>query len=167
MKKANTQSRLTAIAITITLVLLSCEDGSEIKVNLSKQPKTHQSQGNSRGTSARNADGSYTFTGQEGDPITLDLAREWTKNYRELNPDRIEAHFFGNEIIKQILNQSECVGIRIYYAIDDKGVQQLLLVGVDATGNNLLPGMQTTDGDGNIIADMSFPCPTYCDPFGL
>lgn len=167
MKKASTQSRLTAIGIAIMLVLLSCEEGSEIKVNLSKQTTTHQFQENRRGTSARNADGSYTFTGQEGDPIALDLAKEWTKNYRELNPDRTEAHFFGNEIIRQILNQTECVGIRIYYAIDDKGNQQLLLVGVDATGNNLLPGMQATDGADNIIADMSFPCPTYCDPFGL
>jgi hypothetical protein len=51
----------------------------------------------------------------------------------------------------------------MYYALDDSGNRQILLVGVDAKGNDLLPsaGGRIADG-GNTVADMSWPCPTYC-----
>ncbi|MCI0751137.1 MAG: hypothetical protein L0Y35_04810, partial [Flammeovirgaceae bacterium] len=81
----------------------------------------------------------YDLTGSEGDPITMETATRWIKNYQEENPNQNQAHFFGYEIIKQLLGQDGCVGIRIYYGIDDNGVRQLMLVGTDAKGNDLLP----------------------------
>ena len=77
-------------------------------------------------------------------------------------------HFFGSEIIQQILSESECVGIRIYYAIDENGEKKLILVGVDSNGENLLPaaGGKISDG-GNQLADYSWPCPDYCPGNGL
>lgn len=115
--------------------------------------------------SSRARNGDQLFDGSEGDPIDLETATRWAANYKATlkNPDDIRAHFFGTEIIQQLLNESGCVGIRIYYALDDKGVKKLLLVGVDAAGEDLRPSEGATMGEGgNIVADFSFPCPDYC-----
>jgi hypothetical protein len=108
----------------------------------------------------------YTFNGTEGKPIEQETAKAWSENYQKQNPEEIKAHFFGNEIIKKILSEDGCMGIRIYYAIDDTGQKQLLLVGASSDGNNLLPSQKKSSGEPNIIADVSFPCPTYCPPKG-
>jgi hypothetical protein len=98
-----------------------------------------------------------------GDPIDLITAKAWATNYRLKNPNTTRGHFFGNEIINQILNEEGCIGIRMYYGIDEKGNKQLMLVGVDSNGEDLLPSLgESLDGGGNIIGDASFPCPDYC-----
>lgn len=56
------------------------------------------------------------LTGKEGSEIALAVAAEWTKHYRQRNPGEAISHFFGNDILHTILGQSECAGIRIYYA---------------------------------------------------
>ncbi|SRR5258708_37272351 len=101
----------------------------------------------------------YSFDGTEGKPIDLATAKQWAANYRTKNPGATEAHFFGHDIVGRILAEATCLGIRVYYAIDDKGNRQLLVVGADSAGDNLLP---SADGSGNEIADYSYPCPTYC-----
>lgn len=110
------------------------------------------------------------FDGSEGDALDITTARNWASNFRNTNenPDEILAHYFGTEIIQKILDQSGCVGIRIYYALDDAGEKKLLLVGVDANGENLLPleGGRTSD-EGDVVADYSWPCPDYCPGNGL
>lgn len=93
------------------------------------------------------------FTGQEDHQIPLATAAEWTKNYRTANPAQTKGHFFGKEYIQSILAQENCVGIRIYYALDENGAKQLILVGVDANENDLYQG---------IIAERSFKCPPFC-----
>jgi hypothetical protein len=151
-----------AVAFAISV---SCEDGlNEEKPILNN--KSNFSAPNKSLSSARVAE--YAFNGLEGDPLALETARLWTANYKTKNPDDIQAHFFGSEIITRILSEAGCVGIRMYYAIDDNGQKQLILVGVDADGNNLLPGTEMLDGsDENIIADYSWPCPSYCSDDGL
>lgn len=96
-------------------------------------------------------------------------AKRWTANYRAtIKPGETEAHYFGGDIIHRLLNEDKSVGIRVYYAIDDNGKKQLLLVGVDKDGNNLLPtegaAARTTeeDEDPPIIVDQSKPCPPHC-----
>jgi hypothetical protein len=93
------------------------------------------------------------FKGDESDQIPLATAEQWTANYRNANPGAVKAHYFGGTKVASILKQTGCVGIRAYYAIDDQGAKQLILVGVDANENNM------TDG---IILDRSFPCPPFC-----
>ena len=93
------------------------------------------------------------FTGNEAEQFPLDTAAAWTANYRAANPRKIKAHFFGSVIIKQILAQTGCVGIRCYYALDGNGVQQMIMVGADKDENDLFNG---------IIAEVSSPCPPYC-----
>ncbi|HEY9195404.1 MAG TPA: hypothetical protein VIM77_04040 [Mucilaginibacter sp.] len=56
------------------------------------------------------------ITGEEGAVIDLDLAASWTKNHRQRNPNDIVSQFFGQKILNSILQQEDCLGIRIYYA---------------------------------------------------
>ena len=45
------------------------------------------------------------------------------------------------------------MGIRIYYALDENGKKQLIIVGADANENDIYNG---------IIAERSVTCPPYC-----
>lgn len=56
------------------------------------------------------------ITGKEGAEIKVDVAADWTKNHRHRNPGGIISQFFGVEILQRILQQPDCLGIRIYYA---------------------------------------------------
>jgi hypothetical protein len=95
-----------------------------------------------------------SFTGEEGAYITLTQGNAWTANHRTANPNMVKAHFYGKTKLSAILNQSGCVGIRMYRAIDDAGVLELVLVGVNSSGGDLTSGY---------LLDRSTPCPTYCD----
>lgn len=108
-----------------------------------------------------------TFNGSESGPIPLPTAKQWTANYRKtIKEGDTLAHYFGGEIVQRLLNEDGAVGIRVYYAIDDQGKKQLLLVGVDENGDNLLPaeGVAAKAGEDEdpIIVDFSLPCPNYC-----
>lgn len=95
-----------------------------------------------------------SFTGNENHDITLVEATAWTANYRKQAPtNSTNAHFFGKDAIQAILDQTNCVGIRIYYALDPEGRQQLIVVGADAHENDLYEGR---------LAERSFPCPPTC-----
>jgi hypothetical protein len=60
---------------------------------------------------------------------------------------------FNRKIFEKILAQKGCVAIRYYYAQNKDGSSTLVLVGVDAKGNDMIK--QT-------IAEMSVPCPPWC-----
>lgn len=95
-----------------------------------------------------------SFTGNENHAITLQEASEWTANYRAtINNGETIAHFFGKDALNAILAQQGCVGIRIYYALDENGAKQLILVGANADGNDLFNG---------VLAERSFKCPQDC-----
>lgn len=103
----------------------------------------------------------HPIDGTEGDPIDIKIAAAWTKNYRIMNPNETISHFFGNQILQQILEQPECLGIRIYYANEVRlnwiqrifvaisnflrwivgayGVKHLILVGSDRDGIDQIP----------------------------
>lgn len=95
-----------------------------------------------------------SFTGNEDHSITLQEASEWTANYREtISQGDTIAHFFGKTAINAILAQSNCVGIRIYYALDANGAKHLVITGVDSSENDLYNGL---------LAERSKQCPTNC-----
>lgn len=93
-----------------------------------------------------------SFNGTEGGEISLAKASEMTSNYRSQNPGETIAHFFGKDIIQRILSQEGCMGIRIYYGIDQDETKQLILVGADENQNDII----------QLVADLSFPCPQTC-----
>lgn len=92
------------------------------------------------------------FNGEEGKEISLETASAWTENYRNANPGAVKAQFFGKDIIKAILDQEDCMGIRIYYGKDNDGGKTLILVGADSDENDML----------DLIADFGTVCPNIC-----
>lgn len=94
------------------------------------------------------------FNGTEGEVIGLDKASEWTANWRQMKNDSdSNAFFFGREKIKEILNQPDCMGIRIYFGVNDDGEKALILVGAEANEDDQIDGL---------IIDKAVPCPTMC-----
>ncbi|MDO9184628.1 MAG: hypothetical protein Q7W13_01355 [Bacteroidia bacterium] len=94
-----------------------------------------------------------SFTGKENHAITLTEAAEWTRTYRDANPGATKGHFYGKDAIQAIINQTGCVGIRIYYAIDNNGAKQLIIVGANTSENDLYTG---------ILAERGIACPPRC-----
>lgn len=95
------------------------------------------------------------YTGQENNLITLSTAIKLTQNFQATaTPSTVFGEYFGKTIFMSILNQSGCVGIRIYYGKKDDGTPVLVLVGVDANGHDLTAGL---------LGEIGTPCPPYCD----
>jgi len=95
-----------------------------------------------------------SFTGEEDHDISLEDAAALTASYRTENPTEVKGHFFGKDAIQAILDQSTCVGIRIYYGIDSgTGEKHLVIVGADASEDDLYEGL---------LAERSVSCPPYC-----
>ena len=92
------------------------------------------------------------FDGTEGGAIPLADASAMTKEYRQRNPNQTIAHFFGKDIIQEVLDQEGCVGARFYYGTDEDGNKQIVMVGADSDENDII----------GIVADMTFPCPNTC-----
>lgn len=93
------------------------------------------------------------FDGTEGEKITLTDASNWTATYRaNMGTGDPKGHFIGKDLIEEILAQSGCKGIRVYYGIDDSDEKVLIFVGADADEDDML----------DIIADRSIPCPSHC-----
>lgn len=95
-----------------------------------------------------------SFTGNEDHSISLATASDWTANFREtiLSGEPI-AEYFGGTAISNILAQTGCVGLRFYYSLDNEGKKHLIVVGVNADGNDLYNG---------ILAERSVMCPQDC-----
>lgn len=94
------------------------------------------------------------FNGDEGAVVTLAEASGWTANYRRTIPaGEIISQFVGRNKLMEILNQDDCMGVRIYYGIGDDGKKNLILVGAEADENDMVDG---------IILDKFSPCPPLC-----
>lgn len=100
------------------------------------------------------------FNGTEGAPIDLKRAATWTENYRRQASAHegvvVKAHFFGRDALQSLLDQEGSMGIRIYYARDESGQRQLVLVAADADGNDLT----------EVVINDSKICPPDCSGGG-
>lgn len=86
--------------------------------------------------------------------ITLDQAIEYTHAFQENNPGAIKSFFAGSSKINLILEQENCIGVRIYNGYDaTSGKNNLVLVGVDIQGEDMTQG---------VILERLSPCPKYC-----
>ena len=94
------------------------------------------------------------FTGQENHDISLADASAMTKKFRQSVPDDSrKGGFFGRDAIEAILAQRDCVGIRYYHGINDRGEPVIILVGVTADENDMYTGL---------LAEIAEPCPDQC-----
>jgi hypothetical protein len=92
------------------------------------------------------------FDGTEGDPITLITGGTMTAKFRLNYPNLTKGCFFGKDLLNQILAQTGCMGIRMYFAQDSNNVLQLVIVGADASEDDMC----------NLIGDVSVLCPPRC-----
>lgn len=92
------------------------------------------------------------------DVITLAQAQEWATNWRK-NPANVTKAFLIPEVdFTQIIAAGKAVNIRAYLGINDANENKLMLVGVDANGNDLID-----DKNGYYIYDFTDTCPSICD----
>ena len=95
-----------------------------------------------------------SFNGDEGKVVSLEEAAVWTAAYRKTIPTGSTiAHFIGENKLNLILEQKDCVGVRIYYGLDEDGNQNLVFVGADKDENDLVNG---------VIVEYVLSCPPFC-----
>ncbi len=92
------------------------------------------------------------FNGTEGGLISLKEGAAMTAAYREAGINSIKGRFFGRDLLEELLAQEGCMGIRMYFGLDDESNMQLVLVGADSDEDDML----------ELILDNSVPCPTRC-----
>lgn len=96
-----------------------------------------------------------TIDENTGGVITLKEAQDYVKAYKERYPEEVKAFFIGSVNVNKILEQENCIGIRIYngYDVVESRLNQVL-VGVDSDERDMTEG---------IIMDQLKPCPNFCD----
>lgn len=100
------------------------------------------------------------FTGKEGAMISLSKAREMFSNYKS-SPNfkankEVKGIFYGRDHLQALLDQKDCMGIRIYYGIEQGGAEQgpqMILLGADENMNDMISGK---------ILDFGMRCPHFC-----
>jgi len=99
------------------------------------------------------------FDGTEGAEILPSIAAQLTQNYREVNPSpkTILGCFLGKNILKKLLAQPGCEGIRFYYGLNGT-TPELVAVGADSEENDQLG---VVSGIQCIIADDAPRCPPH------
>lgn len=103
------------------------------------------------------------FDPNAGVPVGVEKASKLTKKYRKSYPENIRANYCNKVIIEDILNHSECVGLRVYRAQDERGVHGIVVVGVDEKGKDLTESMQEFGSEQVLMAESYEKCPHNCD----
>jgi len=91
-----------------------------------------------------------------GSEISLSEAQTLVNAFKIKFPDEIKCSFVGVDTLNLILNQPNCIGVRIYNGYDTN-LERLapVLIGVDSAGKDMSAG---------VIIDKLKPCPDECDP---
>jgi hypothetical protein len=101
-----------------------------------------------------------TFPGAEKHEVSLAEAKQYIQNYRKnlqsqkTKSPQIQGGAFEKGAIEKILAQPGCAQLRIYYGQKEDGNPNLVLVGVDTSGNDMTKG---------IFMEKVAPCPPWCD----
>jgi len=94
-----------------------------------------------------------------GEEITLKEAIDFTHAFQTNNPEELKSFFVGINKLNLILEQENCVGLRIYngYNIETRK-KNLVLVGVNQEGEDMTNGM---------ILENLKACPPACEENSL
>jgi hypothetical protein len=125
--------------------------------------------------------------------ISLEKAKHMTDNYKKTKTDVLkpehqhmlpQCETFDRSQFDAVLANKECVGLRIYYGMNEDQVLHSIIVGVNASGENIFnlptvvnstnsstntatstPGSTTTTSDSSGIIEDGTTCPPVC-PIG-
>lgn len=93
------------------------------------------------------------FNGTEGEFISLGEAADMTKAWRTGDFGPGDAVFYGRERLEELLDQEGVMGIRMYFAVNEKNEKTLVLVGATENEDDLHNGL---------ILDRGPICPSTC-----
>ncbi|UCE65347.1 MAG: hypothetical protein JSU85_10780 [Candidatus Zixiibacteriota bacterium] len=94
------------------------------------------------------------FTGDEDQTIKLSEAVKFTQKYRDSAKEGgFLGGYFSRDSILKILDQEDCVGIRIYNGIDGSDKNTYVVVGVTPDEKDMI------DGE---LAEFAIGCPPRC-----
>jgi hypothetical protein len=95
-----------------------------------------------------------------GSIITKEEAQTLIAAFGKKFPGQIISSFIGENNVKQILEQKDCIGVRIYNGYNDSEQKiSLVLVGVNSSEEDIL--------ENGIIYDEMAICPPLCPKNGL
>ena len=90
-----------------------------------------------------------------GGPITLSRAQVYLNAFKSKYPLEKKASFMGVDNIRLIIDQPNCIGIRVYNGYDDVEKNMVLvMVGVDSNERDMTNGF---------IMNRMASCPADCD----
>ena len=102
--------------------------------------------------------------------ISLKTAVEWAKNWRSKESsynrhNECKAFNIPKVDLQEVLSEKNVHSVRAYLGVNEKGVEKLMIVGVNKEGKDILPSENTKlrDGDEGGIYDFTEPCPSTCD----
>jgi hypothetical protein len=93
-------------------------------------------------------------TGHEDFHVTLPDAMTFTKSFQTVTQkDSVIAEYIGKDAVLSVLQQSRCVGLRLYRGINN-GMLVTVIAGIDSLGRDLTAGP---------LLEHGLPCPPFCD----
>jgi hypothetical protein len=97
--------------------------------------------------------------------ISLQTAVDMITRYTANRPANFPVcETFGLDAIKKLISATGCASLRIYYGMKEDNEVDAILVAVNASGEDILPGMNVTGTDEPVILEDSLRCPDDCPP---
>lgn len=90
---------------------------------------------------------------QEPGEIPLKDAIRFVQRARQAKLLTVNGWSYPTSLIRQLCDQAGAEGVRMYLGVNDEGGPTLVLVAVEASGNDM------TDG---AVMDYAWPCPPLC-----
>jgi len=98
--------------------------------------------------------GQQTYTGHESFSVTLADAATLTGRYRQSAASGvILGGYFGKDALMSVLNQQNCIGVRLYLGNNVDSSLTVVVVGLDGNGNDMTSGS---------LLETWWPCPPFC-----
>lgn len=85
--------------------------------------------------------------------IPLTEAAAHLKRHRDGAPAAPRGQMFHGKPVQDLLAQPGCMGLRIYHGRNTDGSPVMVLVGVNANGDDMTQGT---------VLEFSYPCPPFC-----
>jgi hypothetical protein len=95
--------------------------------------------------------------------ITFDQAKQWAQNWNNnkvvfMQTSDLRAFTIPQQVLNDVTEHPDVVDIRTYFGLDDDMKPHMMIVGVDANGNDLIDPAR-----GLFIYNFIKPCPSACN----
>lgn len=95
--------------------------------------------------------------------ISLATAQDWAARWKNKEGSynrhhELKAFWIPGVDFTQVMKEAGAQNVRAYLGVDESNVEKLMIVGVDADGNDMID-----ESKGQYIYDFSEPCPSTCN----